>query len=184
MKPTFVTASLLLGLALVLAPRIAAAQGRASLEVGAGYSFLSGADVADGYGAGWMASLGWRCTDWLTLIGEAGGNRHEQAAGFLTVDADVHAFLAGPHIVLRVARLRPFVQAQVGWSRLNLRVASAFPASVAQEDETDAAIQVGAGIDVPAAGSFDLRIALAYRRVFAVEAMSQSRVMTGLVYRF
>lgn len=134
MKPRLVTASLLLGLALVLAPRDAAAQDRGSLEVGAGYSFLSGADVADGYAAGWMVSLGWRSTDWLTFVGEAGGNRHRQALGFLTADADFHAFLAGPHIAWTMARLRPFVQAQVGWSRLNLRVASAVPAGAAQAD--------------------------------------------------
>ena len=168
---------------------LAQSQAVSRFEVTGGHSFLSGSDLVDGYGHGWLLGFAWNVNPQLALLMEAGSNRHRQSLGLLDADVDFHQLMAGPKLSLPAGRIRPYLQALFGGSRIDLRVTADFPfPSTSLFDETRWAYQVGGGIEAPLTDTeprrLSVRLAFDYRRVFAIDSFGQTRVLTAVVYGF
>ncbi len=161
------------------------AQEPGSLEVAGGYSFLGDSDLVDGFGLGWFAEGGWRTTRWLSLTAEVSRHRRTQDVGFIDVDVTFQTLLAGPRIWLPTTRVTPFVHLLAGATRLDVVARTSIPVTAAGDDAaTHPTVQVGGGIEVPIANRLALRVGGDYRRVFTDAGLDESRLLTGVVYRF
>ena len=181
-----------LALVFLFAGPAAAESGAESLadriEFFAGYDFLAGGPIVDGYGPGWLAGFGWRVTGRLVVVMEMGSNRLRQDVGLLDVAADFHQLMAGPRLTGLSGRVRPYAHALFGGSRIDYAVSSSIPVSgVGVFDETRWAWQVGGGLEVPmtspAARRFVVRFGIDYRIVHTVERAGQTRVHTMFAWR-
>src|SRR5690242_12173577 len=136
----------------IVAPDLARAQ--PAPEVYAGYSYLNDpsnsvlqvTDSDSGLPAGWLIGVAWPMRivpDWLSLVGEAGGNYKTRT----TLDADVslsfHAYMGGARAAARVGRLTEFGQVLVGVAHGS---GSAFGATASS---SGFAVQPGGGLDYP-----------------------------------
>ena len=158
-------------------------------EASAGYGFLAGGQVLDGYGPGWLFGFGWNASRRLAIVMEAGSNRLRQDVGLLDVTADFHQLMAGARFMPAGGRVRPFAHALFGGSRIDYAATADFPFRTSGIfDESRWAWQVGGGLDVamapPESRRFALRIGIDYRRVQVFEPFGQMRVSTVFVYRF
>ena len=161
------------------------AQEPGSLEVAGGYSFLADTELVDGFGLGWFAEGGWRTTRWLSLTGEVSRHRRRQDVGFIDVDVTFQTLLAGPRLWLPAPRVTPFVHVLAGALRLDVVAHTSTPVdSIGDDAATHPTLQVGGGIEVPIANRLALRVGADYRRVFADAGLDESRLVTGVVYRF
>lgn len=162
---------------------------RPLFEASAGYGFLAGGEVLDGYGPGWLFGFGWNASRRLAIVMEAGSNRLRQDVGLLDVTADFHQLMAGARFTPGGGRVRPFAHALFGGSRIDYAATADFPFRTSGIfDETRWAWQVGGGLDVamapPGPRRFALRLGIDYRRVQVFEPFGQTRVSTVFVYRF
>ena len=162
---------------------------RPLFEASAGYGFLAGGQVLDGYGPGWLFGFGWNASRRLAIVMEAGSNRLRQDIGLLDVTADFHQLMAGARFMPGGGRFRPFAHALFGGSRIDYAATADFPFRTSGVfDETRWAWQVGGGLDVamapPNSRRFALRLGVDYRRVRVFEPFGQTRVSTVFVYRF
>lgn len=168
---------------------LARAPARPLFEASAGYGFLAGGSVLDGYGPGWLFGFGWNASRLLAIVMEAGSNRLRQDVGLLDVTADFHQLMAGARFTPGGGRVRPFAHALFGGSRIDYAATADFPFRTSGIfDETRWAWQVGGGLDVamapPDSRRFALRLGIDYRRVRVFEPFGQARVSTVFVYRF
>ena len=158
------------------------------LELFAGYGFLAGGPILDGYGPGWLAGFAWRVTGQLVVVLEGGSNRLRQDVGLLDVTADFHQLMAGLRFTRQAGRVRPYAQMLVGGSRIDYAVSSSIPVSgTGGFDETRRAWQAGGGIEVPmtspAARRFVVRFGIDYRKVHTIDRAGQIRVHTVFAWR-
>ena len=157
------------------------------IEVSGGYSSIDGARVVADRGSGWVVGFGWNASPRFAVVMEAGSNRLFQDAGLLDVTADFHQLMVGARYTLPVRRLRPYVQALFGGSRIDLAVSAVVPfTTIGIFDETRWAYQMGGGLDVPLSRTdrVALRVGADYRRVRAIAPFGQGRVYTMVVTRF
>ena len=172
-------------LVLLVLPMSGWAQEPGSLEVAGGYSFLGDSELVDGFGLGWFAEGGWRIARRLSLTAEASRHRRTQDLGFIDVDVTFQTLLAGPRIWLPTPRFTLFVHLLAGATRLDIAARSTFPTiSNADDSASHGTLQVGGGVEGPLADRLALRIGADYRRVFTANGLNESRVSTGMVYRF
>ena len=121
----------------------------------------------------------------MSLTAEASRHRRTQDVGFIDVDVTFRTLLAGPRIWLPTTRVTPFVHLLAGATRLDVVARTSIPATAAGDDAaTHPTVQVGGGIEVPIADRLALRVGADYRRVFTDTGLDESRVLTGVVYRF
>ena len=156
-----------------------------SFEVGGGYAFLGGAELAEGYGAGWFADGGWRATRWLSLVGEAGRHHRRQDLGFIDVKTNVDSLVAGVRVLQRRPRFVPYVQVLVGAVRVKRTTHLAFPVdAMAGEDDIHGTLQIGGGLQIPLSTRLAVRVGADYRHVFDTVPLHHHRFVTGAVYAF
>ena len=156
-----------------------------AFDVGGGYAFLGGAELAEGYGAGWFVDGGWRATRWLSLVGEAGRHRRRQDLGFIDAETNVDSLAAGVRILHRRPRFAPYGQFLVGAVRVKRTTRLAFPVeSAVVEDGVSGAMQIGGGLQLPLSARLAVRIGADYRRVFDDVPLHHHRFFTGAVYAF
>ena len=156
-----------------------------AFEVGGGYAFLGGAELAEGYGAGWFADGGWRATRWLTLVGEAGRHRRRQDLGFIDAETNVDSLAAGVRFLHRRPRFAPYAQLLVGAVRVKRTTHLAFPVdAMAGEDDIYGTLQIGGGLELPLSTRLAVRIGADYRHVFDAVPLHHHRFFTGAVYAF
>ena len=161
------------------------AQVPGSLEVAGGYSVLGDNELVDGFGLGWFAEGGWRTTLWLSLTAEGSRHRRTQDVGFIDIDVTFRTVLIGPRIWLPMTRFTPFVHLLAGATRLDVVARTSIPVTATGDDAaTHPTVQVGGGIEVPIADRLALRVGAGYRRVFTAAGLDESRLLTGVVYRF
>ncbi len=157
------------------------------IDVSGGYSSIDGAGVVADRGSGWVVGFGWNALPRFAVVMEAGSNRLFQDAGLLDVTADFHQLMVGARYTVPVRRLRPYVQALFGGSRIDLAVSAVVPfETIGIFDETRWAYQLGGGVDVPLSRTdrVALRVGADYRRVRAIAPFGQGRVHTMVVTRF
>ncbi len=181
-----VVVAVVCGVAVFLAlPTRGWAQKPGSLEVAGGYGFLGDGELVDGFGLGWFAEGGWRTTPWLSLTAEVSRHRRTEDVGFIDVEVTFQALLAGPRIWLPTTRFTPFVHLLAGATRLDIVARTSIPVTAAGNDAaTYPTVQVGGGIEVTIAEGLALRVGADYRRVFTDTGLHESRLVTGVVYRF
>ena len=159
------------------------------LEISGGLSFIDGDSIVDGRGPGWLFGAGWRATDRLAIVMETGSNRLRQDVGLLNVTADFHQLMAGARFTFGARRLRPFVNALFGGSRIDYAASARHPfATIGVFDETRWAWQLGGGVEVspasPSSRRLAVRLGVDFRGVQTFRPIGQTRVHTALAYRF
>ena len=160
------------------------AQDAPRVEVSAGYNFLhidveeDEEDLAN-LPVGWYADLAGNITSMIGVVGQITGNYKTVDAGPFEADASIHTFMGGIRAGGGASNVRPFGQVLFG------AVNSKFSSDDFDLDEssTDAALQLGAGVNVMSAGGVGLRLGADYIRAFTEdEGTNAFRFAVGVVF--
>ena len=174
---------------LLLAASPASAQKRSSADVGVSWALLAESDMT--LPVGWVVAVAGHITDQLGIVGEVGGNYKSvtpvptlpgSAAG-VSVDVSEHSFLGGARFAFGGnAKVRPFVQALVGMSRLS-GGASVSGVDVGMSINA-LTVQPGAGFDVQIGPRVSVRLQADCRWMTLQDIGSgwQYRLATGVVF--
>ena len=160
----------------------AAAQPPSAVEISGAYSFLHDPRDDLNLPVGWTAGTTAPLSQWLSIVGEAGGN-HRTVSGYGSdFSLSVFSAMAGPRVSVRIGRFTEFVQVLAGVVRGS---ASGFGVTTTS---TAFGVQTGIGLDYPltrhvaARAQFDARFVRG--RPDGAAPGDQFRTLTGLVYRF
>jgi len=179
------TALAVLALLLLLgvAPRNAHAQDEPRVQLLGGVTFLGTSDVVGDTGAGWVAGGIWNLTDAFGVEFQVSRLEQTESVTFLDVNARFLTLLVGPTVTWRRGPVYPFGHLLFGTTQLDITVTSQVPfPSSGDSQDTDGALLLGGGVDVPLAKRFWIRISYGYRRVFASERFYQHGVFASGVY--
>ncbi len=171
--------------ALVLAVAIpAAAQNVPKVEVSGGYSLLKFSDET--FPGGWYADVAGNINRVFAIVGQGTGNYKTIDASGVSVDTKLHGFMGGVRVIGPNRNLAPFAQALFGGVRTSgsSDLSGVLPFSVSA-GETDAAMQLGGGVNIMSARNVGLRVGVDYVRIFATDAGTNAlRFTTGIVIPF
>jgi opacity protein-like surface antigen len=184
-----------LGALLSMFPAVARAQNTG--ELSAGWRLLN--VEQETFTAGWYADVLGNITDAFGVVGEVGGHYKSfdetrfiaGAQVQVSADARVHTFMGGArYTVRRNPRLTPFVQALVGLAHASVDVEGS--ATVAgrtfsvdeSESASDAAIELGGGVNIGVTDGIGLRLSGSYFRIFEDDAGNAVRFAAGVVFPF
>ena len=151
-------------------------------EFSVGYNYLhiheEDADEIRNIPAGWYADVTGHITPMVGLVGQVTGNyKSIDFGGGVDGKAKIHSFMGGLRAGSGASKVRPFGQVLFG------AVNSKFSASGFSESDNDAAIQVGAGVNVMSGGAVGVRLGADYLRVFTDdEGVNVFRLALGLVF--
>lgn len=178
LKSVLVLSVLMLGFALPVA-----AQDVPKIELSGGYQVLNDRSAEETFPAGWYVDVAGNVTRMFGIVGEVGGS-YKTLSDLVDVKLKVHTFMAGVRVSSRAnAKVVPFAQALVGGWRAGGSV-GILGISVGAS-ETDAALQVGGGVNVMATGNVGIRLGADYRRVFTEdEGTNEARFVVGVVLPF
>ena len=151
------------------------------LEISGAYAFLNDPQSETEFHAGWMVGTAVTLTEWLSAVGEAGGN-YATVEGFASdTRLSVHAVMAGARAFARIGRLTEFLQVVAGTTRAS---GSRFGVT---EAHSAFALQPGVGLDYPLRPHLSARAQLDRRfirsRPDGNDAGHQIRFVAALVYR-
>jgi opacity protein-like surface antigen len=184
------------GAFLIALPQPARAQNGAG-ELSAGWRVLNIEEET--FLAGWYADVVGNITSTFGVVAEVAGHYNSfdetRSVGGIQVavsaDARVHTFMGGVRFsVLQNPRITPFVQALVGLAHGAVDVEGSttvggqtFPFDES-ESASDAAIDLGGGVNIGLTDSMRLRLAGSYFRVFEEDAGNGVRFAVGVVFPF
>jgi hypothetical protein len=162
----------------------AAAQDAPRIEVSGGYNYLhidieedeDPEDLAN-FPVGWYADVAGNITPMFGVVGQVTGNyKSIDVGGGFDVDAKIHTFMAGVRAGGGAASIRPFGQVLFGAANAK------FSDGGFDESSTDAALQLGAGVNVMS-GAVGVRLGGDYLRVFSEdEGTNVFRFAVGVVF--
>lgn len=169
------------------------------LEVGGGYTHLTGNNGTDGF----SGSVGWQFSHRVTLVGEgdflwdtskAGVFELVPSVGAVRISTNTQNYLGGARIRLsgwkamksvEKHKLMPFAEVLIGWSRLHQSVADTQGAISADASDRAFTWVLGGGVDYSlskkwvARGKLDL-----VRTHFVDEGQSSLKIHLGIAYLF
>jgi hypothetical protein len=149
--------------------------------------------------AGWYADVVGNITNTFGVVAEVAGHYKSfdetRSVGGIQVavsaDARVHTFMGGVRFsVPQNPRITPFVQALVGLAHgaVDAEGSTTIGGRTFTFDESestsDAAIDLGGGVNISLTGSMWLRLAGSYFRVFEEDAGNGVRFAVGIVFPF
>ena len=181
------------GAFLMVLPQPARAQNSAG-ELSAGWRVLNIEEET--FTAGWYADVVGNITNTFGVVAEVAGHyksfdETRSLGGLqLTVSADarVHTFMGGVRFsVPQNPRITPFVQALVGIAHgaVDAEGSSTFGGTFTlDESSSDAAMDLGGGVNIGLTDSMRLRLAGSYFRVFEEDAGNGVRFAVGVVFPF
>ena len=173
------------------------AQSASTVEVGVGYAHLSRIDDIS-LPKGLYGSVGWRLTQWLSVVGEVGWQeRHEVFDNFFS-DTEVSTILGGARFVpWSSERIVPFTEFLVGAAHDKYHVAEIepnpfFPGLDLELSVTGLALQPGGGVVFWLHPHVGAQVTLHYRRTvgrslgrdFDLRDISDLWFATGLTVGF
>ena len=171
---------LLLGLAVPVM-----AQDVPKVDLSGGYNLLRFTDET--LPGGWYADVAGNLSEMIGLVGQVDGNYKTFGFSGLSVDTKIHGFMGGVRVnSRRNAKAVPFGQVLFGGVRTSgsSNLSGVLPFSVG-ESETDAALQVGGGVNVMPAGNVGLRVGADYIRMFTPDqGTNVFRFSAGVVLPF
>ena len=150
------------------------------LEISGAYAFLNDSQSETEFRAGWMVGTAVTLTDWLSAVGEAGGN-YATIEGFASdTRLSVHAVMAGARAFAKIGRLTEFLQVVAGTTRAS---GSRFGVT---ETHWAFAVQPGVGLDLPLRRQLSARAQIDARyirsRPDGNDAGHQIRFVAAIVY--
>jgi opacity protein-like surface antigen len=181
---------------LMVLPQPAVAQNGAG-ELSAGWRVLNIEEQT--FLAGWYADVVGNITRTFGVVAEVGGHYKSfdetRSVGGIQVavsaDARVHTFMGGVRFsVPQNPRITPFVQALVGLAHgaVDAEGSTTVAGQTFTFDESastsDAAIDLGGGVNIGLTDSMRLRLAGSYFRVFEEDAGNGVRFAAGIVFPF
>jgi hypothetical protein len=163
-------------LLLLLPTHRASAQGAASSEIFAGYSFLheAGLDHLD-FPRGWTVSAALRLNGWLAAAADI--DDHRKTLDLVGSEGRLitRGFLVGPRASAKLGSFVEYGELLVGWVRATGTVFGATDTS------NHLAIQPAIGLDHSIGGRFSARVEGAVR---FIDSGQEVRVSTGVAYHF
>src|SRR5437899_2197150 len=103
--------AVMLLVALISIPRVADAQDAQRFEVAGGHAYMHDQDTSYDFPRGWVVSAAVVATQWLALVGEAGGSFKTVSLPSDSPKVKVYTFMAGPRVTAwRGQRVVPFAQ--------------------------------------------------------------------------
>jgi hypothetical protein len=130
---------------------------------------------------GWLAAFGGHVNDWLTIVGEVGGNYKSINEFGINLDLSEHAFLGGARFWLgEDRRVRPFFQVLAGISRASAG-ADVFGLSI-DVSNSFFTIQPGGGVDIGIMPRTAIRIQGDFRSLTSGQGTTQFRLATGVAF--
>lgn len=192
---------------LILAlPSSAAAQEIGSLplplvEVSAGYALMRDTTVDQQYPAGWYLSGAVNLTQWLGLVGEAGGSYWSEDTVIggmqlaLSEKRRAYTFMAGARFFHKTGRIVPFGQFLAGVERRRFEQTQRWmgdgphggPDTWSPPSATNFAIQPGGGVTVLLTENVGVRAAGDYRCVIDIDdddVRNEFRFLTGFTFHW
>lgn len=181
------------GAFLMVLPQPARAQNSAG-ELSAGWRVLNIEEET--FTGGWYADVVGNITNMFGVVAEVAGHYKSfdetRSVGAIQVavsaDARVHTFMGGVRFsVPQNPRITPFVQALVGLAHaaVDAEGSSTFGGTFTFDESTsDAAIDLGGGVNIGLTDSMRLRLAGSYFRVFEEDAGNGVRFAVGVVFPF
>jgi opacity protein-like surface antigen len=184
-----------LGALLIMHPQTAGAQNNG--ELSAGWRVLNVEEQT--FTGGWYADVLGNVTDTFGVVGEVAGHyksfdESRFVSGIqvdVSADARVHTFMGGARYTLRRnPRITPFAQALVGIAQASFDVEGS--ATVAgrtftvdeSDSASDAAVELGGGVNIGLTDGIGLRLAGSYFRIFEEDASNAFRFAAGVVFPF
>ena len=172
--------AVMLLVALISIPRVADAQDAQRFEVAGGYAYMHDQDTSYDFPRGWVVSVAAAATQWLAIVGEAGGSLKTVSLPGDSPKVKVYTFMAGPRVTAwRAQRVVPFAQVLFGSARATTTVLTV------SERVTDFSYQPGAGVDVSLSRHTAVRVQGDYRIIRAEGSNSkESRFVAAAVFGF
>jgi len=172
--------AVLLLVALFLSSRVAHAQDAPRYEVAGGYAFMHDQDSSYNFRRGWVVSFAAAATDWLGLVGEAGGSFKTLSIPGDPPKFKVYTFMGGPRFTpCRDRRIAPFAQVLFGRARASTTVLDV------SDTVTDFAYQPGGGVDLSLSRNVAIRVEGDYRIIRVDGSNSkESRFVAAAVFGF
>ena len=168
-------------LLILLAVSPASAQGKSKADIGVSWALLYESDLT--LPVGWVAAFAGHITNGLSIVGEVGGNYKSVNVSGVSVDVSEHSFLGGVRFGSGGnAKVRPFVQALVGYSRIaGGGSVSGFNVGVSVNALT---FQPGGGVDVQVSPKVAVRMQADYRLLTQADLGTgwQVRLAAGVVF--
>lgn len=184
------------GAFLIALPHPAQAQTGAG-ELSAGWQLLNIEEET--FPGGWYADVLGNITPSFGVVGEVSGHyksldETRTVAGIqvsVSGDARVHTFMGGVRYSIRQnPRIVPFAQALVGLAHGKLEISGSTTVGGRtftfdeSESRSDAAVELGGGVNIGITDGLGLRLAASYFRVFEEDAANAIRFAAGVVFPF
>ena len=184
------------GAFVIALPHPAQAQNNAG-ELSAGWRLLNVEEET--FIGGWYADVLGNITPSFGVVGEVAGHyksldETRTVAGIqvsVSGDARVHTFMGGVRYTVRQnPRIIPFAQALVGLAHGKLDISGSTTVAGRtftfdeSESTSDAAVELGGGVNIGITDGIGLRLAGSYFRVFEEDAANAVRFAAGVVFPF
>jgi hypothetical protein len=166
--------------AVIVSPLGAQAPSAPRFEVAGGYSYLHDEDISENLPKGWVASFADNLTNWLGIVGEAGGNYKTLSIPGDPPKIKVHTLMGGPRFKANAyGPVAPFGQVLFGaaWARTSVLGVG--------DTVRDFAYQPGGGIDLNFRTNLRVRLEGDYRIIRAEGSNSKEpRFVAAAVFGF